>query len=397
MYHSVNLWDAYFGSDLPRSYANMIDLSSDFSSMFKHPLYTLALFPASQLIQKSLNISPDAATWTLLAANAFLWTFALFTCVYAICHKLLDTIIYTLLGMSCASTLFWLTVPETFGFGATTILIPFLLLTNTTVASQYVLSVFVNLCAASITITNWMIGLIGSFLLHGPRRTLSIALHTLAVLTVLWSVQKIFIPTGTFFMDFRLIKHETYRLRAWQDQSFLAQTRSLLVTPLTPYRIASLVIPAQSYDFGGGVKWPDADLPMVTIPHGARTPAMSLLGPHVPVPVYVGVCALWLLLLGIGATQLARSFKTSPLCQMIGLGLVGQFALHWMYGTQEAFIYSAHWTPFLILLAALASTSRWRSLCLTTSLALTTYCFIFNSWHLLACWRELSSFSIYTL
>jgi hypothetical protein len=365
--------------------------------MFKHPLYALVLFPASQFIQTVLNASPDVATWILLAANAFLWTLALFTCVYAICHKLLDTIIYTLLGMSCASTLFWLTVPETFAFGATTILIPILVLTNTKMASQYVLSVFVNLLSASITITNWMVGLIGSFLSHGPRQTLSIALHTLAVLTILWSVQKILIPDGTFFMDFRLLKNETYRLSDLHDQSFLAQTRSLLVNPLTPYRIASLVIPAQSYDFGGGVKWPQSNLPVVSIPHGDPTPDMSLLGPHIPVPVYVAVCALWLLLLGIGATQLARSLKTSPLCQMIGLCLVGQFIFHCLYGTKEAFIYSAHWTPLLILLAALASTSRWRYLCLTVSLVLTTYCFIFNSWHLLACWRELSSFAIYTL
>jgi hypothetical protein len=113
MYMSQKLMDSYFGSDLPRSYANMTSRYSDFGTTFKHPLYGLMFLPYSKLLRSVFGISPEASVRCFLSANIFLWALALFACLYFVSTRVVDTCLYTLLALFCSST--WTLILSTLG------------------------------------------------------------------------------------------------------------------------------------------------------------------------------------------------------------------------------------------------------------------------------------------
>jgi len=78
-----------------------------------------------------------------------------------------------------------------------------------------------------------------------------------------------------------------------------------------------------------------------------------------------GIAAVlgWLGLLALGLWGMARRSALPRLSLAVGLVLLGQFALHLVYG-DGAFLYAAHYVPLLVIVAAFASTTpaRWIAL-----------------------------------
>ena len=66
-----------------------------------------------------------------------------------------------------------------------------------------------------------------------------------------------------------------------------------------------------------------------------------------------GACAvgLWIALLGLGLWGFFSSKKHTKFRIVLGFSLLGQLALHLVYGN-ETFLYSLHFLPLLIILAA---------------------------------------------
>ncbi len=54
---------------------------------------------------------------------------------------------------------------------------------------------------------------------------------------------------------------------------------------------------------------------------------------------------------------------------VLGFTIVGQLSLHLLYG-EETFLYSLHWLPFLVLLAATGVHSTYRHYILATTIVL---------------------------
>ena len=75
---------------------------------------------------------------------------------------------------------------------------------------------------------------------------------------------------------------------------------------------------------------------------------------------------IWTVLLALGLTFLVRSGHAPSLRLVLGGTLVGQLALHTVHG-EEAFLYSLHWLPLLILLAGLATLGPARRMVLVLS------------------------------
>jgi hypothetical protein len=76
--------------------------------------------------------------------------------------------------------------------------------------------------------------------------------------------------------------------------------------------------------------------------------------------------ALWGPLLGVGLWSL---LKSKQMRFVLGFGLLGQLALHLLYGA-EIFLYAAHYGPLLVAVAALGTLTRFRKLVLTGTAAL---------------------------
>jgi hypothetical protein len=52
-----------------------------------------------------------------------------------------------------------------------------------------------------ITVTNWMAGLAAAWRGLGWRRTIGVSVGALAMVTVLWGVQRLYFPTIQFFVS----------------------------------------------------------------------------------------------------------------------------------------------------------------------------------------------------
>ena len=93
---------------------------------------------------------------------------------------------------------------------------------------------------------------------------------------------------------------------------------------------------------------------------------------------------MWAALLGLGmwsARTAARRHRA--LMRTLALTLLGQFALHQVYGAEETFLYSLHWLPLLIVVAACSTLTRARALALALAGALLV-CAAVNNTHQLA-------------
>ena len=78
---------------------------------------------------------------------------------------------------------------------------------------------------------------------------------------------------------------------------------------------------------------------------------------------------LWIGLLLAGVISLFVSGTKSPVIPASCILVGGQWFLHLIYG-HETIIYSLHWMPMLVFLAALSSATRLRPLALAGALAL---------------------------
>jgi hypothetical protein len=239
-----------------------------------------------------------------------------------------------------------------------------------------------------------MSGIIASFVSLRLHKTVLVALHALAVITILWSIQKAIAPSSTFFFDLDRLEREIMWTKDWDAVPPQLKVKHLLVDPVAPFGITSFVIPAKSYDAPWG-KWPAYDLPAVVVYDNERAEGGSLVQLPIKRTIYIIMCVLWLGLLGLGIYQLAYDSLSKPFHRAVLICLLGQFSLHFVYGIHETFMYSPHWTPLLIIAAAATSTGRYRYACFTVCAIVTLYCMISNPWLHSECMRLLDSFSSY--
>ena len=395
IYRSEKLMDSYFGSDLPRTYANMTDRHSSFWATYKHPLYGLVFLPAGYLLRVVFGLSTQATAQLFLGVNMFVWTLTLFACLFFLTKRILDTCLYVALALSTSSVLFWFTVPESFCFGSTTILLPILLAMIPRFSRNYILHVAAQVVSASITLTNWMAGFLSSLFKQGVRRTVQIALHALAVLTILWSVQLKMAPSSTFFMNSPTLAWEAkWWVRDCMSVSIPMKLKYLFFDPVASSPMISHVVPAEKYEVQWG-KWPPNDLPRLDVDEtAARQPQQSqAVAGLFSIPLHGCYMVLWSFVLAFGIFCLVRQSFKSPALRVIAACLFGQAVLHMLYDVRETFIYSAHWVPLLVLTVATTSKTRFRPYVLGAVALIIVYCGITNVSLYAACLRLLETFS----
>lgn len=337
--------DAWFESDLPRVFENITDRSSNHYRTKVHPLFSLLAFPPSFILRQFFNLDAITAARVMIAAIAGIWASSLFSLLRLMrCHRL-DASLLTGLGLVSAASMFWFVVPETYSFGSLSILIA---LVFTALSEAYTLPaiafVGVSALTMSITITNWMVGLLLTAVNHPWKRALQISMNAFCLVTLLWGVQKFLFTSAVFFLGDR-------------EESQYMMISGGIFTVLRSFVVHTLVMPAiQMVDHvNGRPDWP------VMITQTSLPGSGSLLG-----SLAVG---LWL---GLLALSLWAGFtiKTHVKLRLVlAFSLLGQFALHSIYGN-ETFLYSLHFLPLFIALVAFTTLTNVRRLSLSLILAL---------------------------
>ncbi|NEQ30842.1 MAG: hypothetical protein F6K04_07550 [Leptolyngbya sp. SIO4C5] len=346
-FQATNTW---FEADLSRVFQNMTDHNSDHQRTQVHPLFSLIAFPPTYLLGRFFGLEAQTAVGLVIACVAAFWAAGLFSLLRLVGCRNLDAVLFTLLGGVSAAAMFWFVVPDTYPFSSLTIVMGLLFAAvaeyRPLPAYSYVV---VSAITLSVTVTNWMVGILTTLAHHRLRRTVQLSVNAFFLVTLVWGVQKFLFSSAEFFLGSR--EEQKYVAMAssggpWRVwQSFIAHT---LVMPEIQLR-------ENISSYFNRPDWPTMTTQM-SLPGSA-----SLWG-----AIAVG---LWLALLGLGLWSLF-SLRTLPKFRWIlGSTLVGQLLLHSVYGN-ETFLYSLNFLPLFLVLVALSTLTRARRMALGLALAL---------------------------
>lgn len=336
--------DVWFGSDIPTVFGNITSLNSDFGRNNKHPLFPLIVFPLVFGVGKLFHLDPLFAVRVVVVGVAALWICSLYALFRLMgCYRL-DATLFSLLGGVSAGAVFWLVTPESFPLGSVTIILG---LAVVAFAQTRPLSpgwyVAVNIITVSITITNWMVGLLATLVSHRWQQALKIAVTALILTTGLWILQRIVFTNAGF---------------PFQPGTFIGEKKFMsapapggILAVMSAFFYQTMVMPATQF-IAAPIR-PD----WVKLAVNNLAPASGS---------WWGQIAImsWTALLGLGVWGFLATKQQPRLRIVLGLTLLAQLGMHSIYGVAETFIYSLHFLPLLLTLAAFGLFTRLRPLSL---------------------------------
>ncbi|MDX2098944.1 MAG: hypothetical protein SFW36_14300 [Leptolyngbyaceae cyanobacterium bins.59] len=332
--------DAWFGSDIPTVFGNISSTQSDFGRNNKHPLFPILIYPIVFGLGKILSLDSLTSTRVVVALVAALWLGFLYGLFRLMGCRLLDATLFTLVGAVSSASFFWFAVPESFSFGSLTILLALFVVA---VAQHRKVSplwyVGVGIVGVGVTITNWMAGLLATFVSFRWKKALTITGVTFVIVNGLWILQRIVFRNSGFPFSPKTFFGEKKFISGPESDSVLGA--------LSSFAYKTIVMPAiQITDSTSRPGWPK----------------------FIANPLALGSSGMWgtiatvawtgLLILGIWGFFSTQ--KHPRLRIVLGLTILGQMFLHSIYGTSETFIYALHFAPLLVTLAAFSSLTRLR-------------------------------------
>jgi hypothetical protein len=326
-------YDIWFEGDMERVYDNMVDRHSDHYRSKVHPLFSLVAYGLTWLPRCALHLDPVISVRLVMAAAALVWAALLYTLLRTIAADSLGALLLGGGGVASASLLFWTAVPETYVFGSITILLA-LLVASRAPRMREPLLVAVSAATLAFTVTNWMAGMATALAALPWRRAVQVTINAFALVVVLWGVEKFLFPTAVFFIGDR------------EEAGFVFRpTAERVADVANGFFVAPMVMPRFVPTFR------DDHPEQLMLTQKSRFWRQDLLAD--------GAAVVWLLLLLLGLLSLGAAPELRALKIALLLTLAGQFALHVVYGN-ETFLYSLHFLPLLLALAAFALRTRAR-------------------------------------
>ena len=328
----LNVW---FQADIDRVYQNMTERHSKHYRTKVHPVFSIAThIPVSALAV--IGIDKWEAVRLIGAIAAGLWLSGLFIVMRQLQLARLDSIVFALVAGASAAAMFWTTIPETYVFGSLTII---LVMGVTALSDRRNVHPFtwvaVSALSLSMTVTNWMAGILATFRNHPMRQTILISAGAFVVITAIWTVQNAMYRGTQFFL-----------FSPEEADYVLVEGSGGILEKTTVFLVHSMVMPAINFlDNPSQPLWP---LLSVQFSTAGSAGSAGLVG-----------AMLWVPLLAFGAWSLWQSEAHAKFRFVILATIGGQLLLHLVYG-DETFLYALHWLPLLVLVAAMGTLSRHR-------------------------------------
>ena len=338
-----NVW---FEADLPRVHANMVNRHSNHYRTKVHPLFSLGAYPPTEALDK-LGLSEEAAVRVVIAMVAGLWAAGLFVLLRLMGLRSADAGLFSVIGLVSAGSIFWFAVPETYTFGSLSIVFA---LGVAAVAQHRAVSHWWYVAAGALTLsfttTNWMVGLSSTFPNVNWRKGIQISTNALVLVVLLWGLQKFAFPSAQFFIGDR------------EETTYILQPDSGGILRVLPaFIFHSIVAPALDIvDIAtANSNWQRLSVQFAWPGSASVVGALAAFG--------------WAALLAIGILSFVKGHGQARLRMALAASVVGQLALHLVYG-QETFLYSLHFLPLLIAVAAMGAVGRFRVASLSLALLL---------------------------
>ena len=327
-----------FDADVPRHTALMTDRRNGLhGTTNRHPLLSLYLYPPVKILS-TIGLSPLQAIRTTAAVACGVWTLLMFSLLVLWGCRVLDAVVFTVLSLISASSLFWFSVPESFAIASATI-IGALILTlwpqSVHPIARYTAATALSL---SMTLTNAMVGLIASLRRFSTKDVWIVGASAWFIVSMLWAVQKKLFPAAEFFFP-----------PPGEMRHFLyAPTPSRILQTMQVMLSHTMVMPDITVLSGADLGRPDVAERMMSVQR-SYVGSGGLLGSIATIA--------WLALLGLGAW--AFRVANSGLSIVCLLAAAGQICLHLVFGP-ETFLYTLNLLPLLIVLVAGVSFTAWR-------------------------------------
>jgi hypothetical protein len=336
----------WFQADPVRVLGDMTDRFGNHYRIKVHPLFVLLTHPLVTVLRALTGASALTASRLVIAFFAGIWIVLVFSLLRALGCRRLDATIFAVLGAVSASALFWTGLTETYLLGSISVLLALLAVQLTSRQK----SLWIPLASAfslSVTVTNWMAGLLATAVSFSWKRACLLVATAFCLVVILWGVQKFFYPQCPFFLS------------QSEEKSYINNPLSGgPVTSIKAFVFNTMVMPRirPFEDMKSKWRW----CGYITVQHD-RPGAGSRLG--------TAAAALWAVLLAIGLWGLVSAREHLKLRLVLGGTLLGQMALHSIYG-EETFLYSLHFAPLLLAVAAMGIQTRLRPMVLALATCL---------------------------
>ena len=351
-YRTTDMW---FNANVPQMMTTVSDRNTYYDSIVsEHPLLPLATYPPVTLLGSVVGLSTIEAVRVYWAALAALWTVLLFLLLRVIGYRTMDATVFTVLATTSAAFIFWFVVPESFSVGSLTILMAIYLAAVAHRSKSPVWTyLVVNFLSLSMTLTNWMLGILAAILNLPWRRALVAIVGGFLVTALLWGVQKQFFPTASFFLG------SSGRL-----------TESIHVPPSAD-RILEVI---------GSFLSDTVVMPQIRV--YKKLPFQRVMTTEGPIPGSGGpfgyaAAVAWLVLLGLGVWGCLREWPRSSVTRLVVLTAAGQMGLTFVFGV-EPFLYAMHFLPLLIVIAAAVTRTRLRPVGVGLAILVAVLCLVNN-------------------
>lgn len=323
-----SLW-TWFEADLNRVYTSMISRGAETHRTNVHPLYAAVMYvPTKALLL--LGVPERLAATLYLSAVGAGFSASFYALSRCLGHLRADSALLTTMIVSTSASIFWLPIAEVHGLGGLSIVLGMtVMLAASRRANGAILQSVGSAITLAISSTNWMLGLLMAYRLNSLPRAIRISMDGLLIVTVLFAVQKLFIPKAQFFVpnignELDFVLHEL-------GGGPLQKVRTMLAY--------GVVLPEI------GIEWfAERGQTRTTV---QLQPLSRLSGPGMV------ALALWLMLLARGTWVAVISKRHWELVSAVLLYLAFQVVLHLFYG-EELFVFSMNYVPAMVVLASFA-------------------------------------------
>lgn len=355
--------DFWFESDTVREVSNMISTTDDHSRTSVHPLFSILTFAPVYLVKHALAIPPLQAVLYVTSLLGGAWIGTLYLLLRLLGCRMLDASVFTTLGLSSASAIFWLPVPNSYTWGSWSIMVSLALLL---MAEQYrvgaVPYVLASAFTLSITVTNWMAGLLTSLARWPFKQAVQLSINAFCLVVLLWGAQKFIFPSAEFFIGSR-------KEANWINHPQSGQAGNIA----SSFVFHTLIAPAIRFiDDDGYIQVGDDSFRL------AQRLAFQFSSPGSAGSLGLVAVCLWSALLINGLWRLVTMDRQLRFRLVLAALLLFELSLHMVYG-EETFTYSLNFAPLLIALAALGTLSPGRPAVLVLA-GLLALCAGLNNW-----------------
>jgi hypothetical protein len=315
----------------------------------RHPIYVLLTYPLVFVQVRLLGIDTAHAMLAVLILYSSLCVAMMYVVLRLMDLSIVPSLLFTGIFVVSAPGILFLGIHERLILGGLTILVMvavFLLYQRHLVpAGMLMLAAAFTL---GVTVTNFMIGVLGLLLVLGIRRGVQASANALVVVMLLNVLVVVAFPTSTTLLD----------VRSWPFLSTVVSGRAERVE-----KGGNLWERARAFFFYS-VVLPEPQIQKK--PEGSDTRYLSVqeAGIEKGDEIWYVAAVLWVVLLAMGARSLMISRRWNTLAKLLGLGVLGQFCLFMLYGA-ETVLFSPYYVPLMILIAAMS----WRT-CATRRAAL---------------------------